>query len=104
MLATGGGAFIDPETRARIKAAGISVWLKADLDILVRRVGRRTNRPLLKRGEPRDVLAQLMELRYPVYAEADICIDSLDAPAETTVERVIEAIDRHRGPQATAAR
>jgi shikimate kinase len=103
VLATGGGAFIDPETRARIKAAGISVWLKADLDVLVRRVSRRTNRPLLKRGEPRDVLARLMELRYPVYAEADICIDSLDAPAETTVERVIEAIDRHRGPQATAA-
>jgi shikimate kinase len=103
VLATGGGAFIDPETRSRIKAAGISVWLKADHDVLVRRVSRRTNRPLLKRGEPRDVLARLMELRYPVYAEADICIDSLDAPAETTVERVIEAIDRHRGPQATAA-
>jgi shikimate kinase len=96
VLATGGGAFMDPETRARIKAAGISVWLKADLDVLVRRVSRRSNRPLLKRGDPREVLAKLMELRYPVYAEADVCIDSLDAPAETTVERVIEAIDHHR--------
>src|SRR5690349_4501089 len=97
VLATGGGAFIDPETRARIKVAGISVWLKADLDVLVRRVSRRNNRPLLKRGDPRDVLAKLMAQRYPVYAEADICIDSLDAPAETTVDRVIEAIDHHRG-------
>jgi shikimate kinase len=96
VLATGGGAFVDPETRASIKAAGISVWLKADLDVLVRRVSRRNNRPLLKRGEPREVLARLMAQRYPIYAEADICIDSLDAPAETTVDRVIEAIDGHR--------
>ena len=96
VLATGGGAFMDAETRARIKAAGVSVWLKADLDVLVRRVSRRSNRPLLKRGDPRDVLAKLMEQRYPVYAEADICIDSLDAPPETTVDRVIEAIDRHQ--------
>jgi shikimate kinase len=99
VLATGGGAFIDPETRASIKAAGISVWLKADLDVLTRRVSRRSNRPLLKRGEPRDILAMLMEQRYPVYAEADICIDSLDAPAEMTVERVMEAIDHHRRAQ-----
>jgi shikimate kinase len=96
VLATGGGAFMDPETRARIKAEGISVWLKADLEVLVRRVSRRGNRPLLKRGDPREVLAKLMEQRYPIYAEADICIDSVDAPAESTVERVIEAIDRHR--------
>jgi shikimate kinase len=95
VLATGGGAFIDPETRASIKAAGISVWLKADLDVLTRRVSRRSNRPLLKRGEPREILAMLMEQRYPVYAEADICIDSLDAPAETTVDRVIAAIEQH---------
>jgi shikimate kinase len=99
VLATGGGAFIDPDTRARIKAAGISVWLKADLDVLVRRVSRRNNRPLLKRGEPRDVLARLMEQRYPIYAEADICIDTLDAPAESTVDRVIEAIERRQREQ-----
>jgi shikimate kinase len=94
VLATGGGAFMDPETRARIKEAGISVWLKADLDVLVRRVSRRNNRPLLKLGDPREVLAKLMAQRYPVYAEADICIDSLDAPAETTVDRVIAAIEQ----------
>lgn len=104
VLATGGGAFMDPETRARIKAGGISVWLKADLDVLVRRVSRRSNRPLLKRGDPREVLETLMAQRYPIYAEADVCIDSLDAPAETTVERVIEAIDRHRRqPKAVSA-
>jgi shikimate kinase len=102
VLATGGGAFIDPDTRARIKAAGISVWLKADLDVLVRRVSRRNNRPLLKRGEPRDVLARLMEQRYPIYAEADICIDTLDAPAESTVDRVIEAIERRQREQKAA--
>lgn len=95
VLATGGGAFMDPETRARIREAGISVWLKADLDVLVRRVSRRNNRPLLKRGDPREVLEKLMAQRYPVYAEADICIDSLEAPAETTVDRVIEAIEQH---------
>jgi shikimate kinase len=103
VLATGGGAFIDPDTRARIKEAGISVWLKADLDVLVRRVSRRNNRPLLKRGEPRDVLARLMEQRYPIYAEADICIDTLDAPAETTVDRVIEAIDRRQREKVASA-
>jgi shikimate kinase len=103
VLATGGGAFIDPDTRARIKEAGISVWLKADLDVLVRRVSRRNNRPLLKRGEPRDVLARLMEQRYPIYAEADICIDTLDAPAESTVDRVIEAIDRRQREKAVSA-
>ncbi len=97
VLATGGGAFMDPETRARIKEFGISVWLKADLDVLVRRVSRRNNRPLLKHGDPREVLAKLIAQRYPVYAEADICIDSVDAPAETTVDRVIEAVDQHQG-------
>ncbi len=95
VLATGGGAFMDAETRARIKAAGISVWLRADLDVLVRRVERRTNRPLLKRGEPREILAKLMDQRHPVYAEADICIDSLDGPADATVDRVIAALEAH---------
>jgi shikimate kinase len=102
VLATGGGAFMDAETRARIKAGGISVWLKADLDLLLRRVSRRTNRPLLKQGDPREVLSKLMEQRHPVYAEADICIDSVDGPADSTVERVIKALDRHTLPPAQA--
>lgn len=102
VLATGGGAFMDAETRARIKAGGISVWLKADLDLLLRRVSRRTNRPLLKQGDPREVLSKLMEQRHPIYAEADICIDSVDGPADSTVERVIEALDRHMRSPAQA--
>lgn len=95
VLATGGGAFIDAETRARIKEAAVSVWLRADIDVLLRRVGRRTNRPLLKRGEPRDILAKLMDQRHPVYAEADICIDSVDGPTDATVDRVIAALEAH---------
>lgn len=92
VIATGGGAFMDPETRAAIKARGISVWLKADLDVLVRRVARRTDRPLLKGGEPREILARLMSDRNPTYAEADVAVESSDGPPEITVERVINAV------------
>ena len=72
ILATGGGAFMDPATRALIARRGVSVWLRADLDVLVARVSRRNNRPLLQRSDPRSVLAELIERRHPVYAEADI--------------------------------
>ena len=95
VLATGGGAFMDPDTRATVKASGLSVWLKADLDTLVRRTARRTNRPLLNRGDPRDVLAGLMEQRYPIYAEADIHVQSLETPPDETTARVLDAIQRH---------
>jgi shikimate kinase len=95
VLATGGGAFIDAETRSRIKGAAVSVWLNADLEVLVRRVGRRNNRPLLKRGDPRDVLTALMQQRNPIYAEADIRIDSADGPTDATVDRVVEALEKH---------
>lgn len=103
VLATGGGAFIDAETRRRIKESAVSVWLRADLDVLLRRVGRRSNRPLLRRGDPREVLAALIELRHPIYAEADVCVDSVDGPADATVERVIEALEHHLRPGARAA-
>lgn len=89
VLATGGGAFIDPETRALVKAQAISIWLRADLDVLAARVGRRGGRPLLKTGDTRTVLARLMAERYPIYAEADIIVDSVREPPEQTVERVI---------------
>lgn len=95
VLATGGGAFVDPDTRAAVKASGLSIWLKADLDTLVRRTARRTNRPLLNRGDPRDVLANLMEIRYPLYAEADIHVQSLEAPPDETTSRVVDALNRH---------
>ena len=92
VLATGGGAFMDAETRARIRARATSVWLKADLDTLVDRVGRRNHRPLLKNGDPREILARLIAARYPIYAEADITVETGDAPPATTVERVVEAL------------
>lgn len=92
VIATGGGAFIDPETRAQVKARGLSVWLRADLDLLLNRVARRANRPLLKRGDPREILAGLMAQRYPLYAEADITVDTKEAPPDVTVDAVLEAL------------
>jgi shikimate kinase len=103
VLATGGGAFIDAEIRAAVKAQGISVWLRADLELLLRRVSRRTDRPLLKRGEPREVLERLMAARYPIYAEADLVVDSIDGPPETMVEAVIAALAAWPAPESTAA-
>ncbi len=92
VLATGGGAFMDPETRAVIARCGVSVWLRADLDVLLARVARRNNRPLLQQSDPRTVLAELIERRHPIYAEADLTIDSGDGPLELTTTRVIAAL------------
>jgi shikimate kinase len=92
ILATGGGAFMDPATRAAIIRRGVSIWLRADLDVLLARVSRRSNRPLLQQDDPRAVLAELIERRHPVYAEADLVIDSGEGPAEQTVTRVIAAL------------
>jgi shikimate kinase len=92
ILATGGGAFMNPETRKRIKRRSVSVWLRADLDLLVSRVTRRDNRPLLKQGDPREIMQRLMDERYPVYAEADIVVDSDEGPHEAVVERIVAAL------------
>ena len=92
VLATGGGAFIDPETRALIGEKAISVWLRAQLDVLFERVSRRSHRPLLKTADPKATLAELIERRYPVYAEADIIVDSDDGPIGVMVDRVIVAL------------
>ena len=92
VLATGGGAFMDPMTRSLIGRRGVSLWLRADLDILVARVLRRNDRPLLKRGDPRVILAELMERRHPIYAEADLTVDSGAGSPEVTVNRVIAAL------------
>ncbi len=101
VLATGGGAFMDAATRALLRARAVTVWLRADLELMLARVSRRSlnNRPLLKGRDPRAVLEALMAERYPVYAEADITVDSLDGPAEATVDRVLEALSR-RGAEA----
>jgi shikimate kinase len=100
VLATGGGAYMNPETRAAIKARGISVWLKADEKVLLKRVGRRGNRPLLAGGEPEKVMKKLMQERYPVYAEADVTVESRDVPHEFIVGSVIDALAAELGCQA----
>jgi shikimate kinase len=92
VLATGGGAFMDPATRAIIVRRGVSVWLRADIEVLLARVSRRSNRPLLKEGNPRAVLTELIDRRYPIYAEADITIDSGDGPPDLTATRTIAAL------------
>lgn len=92
VLATGGGAFMNAETRAAVKADGISVWLRADLDVLMRRVAKRDNRPLLKADDPVAVMKSLMDQRYPVYAEADITVDSRDTTHEVIVGEIIAAL------------
>jgi shikimate kinase len=91
-LATGGGAFMDPLTRAAIAERGVSVWLRADLDVLAARVARRSDRPLLRGGDPRGVLAELIERRYPTYGEAELIVDSGDGSPEATAARVIAAL------------
>jgi len=97
VLATGGGAFMRKETRDAIRGRGISVWLRADLDLLLRRVSRRKNRPLLRNENPRQTLEKLIKERYPVYADADIVVDSGDRPPGTIVDNVIESIETFLG-------
>ena len=92
VLSTGGGAFMDPETRRKIKEKGTSIWLRAGLDLLMERVSRRPNRPLLQQDDPRKVMERLMEERYPVYAEADIIVDSGDGPHEAVVNKIMDAL------------
>ena len=95
VIATGGGTFMDPSTRAEIRVRALSVWLRADLELLLRRTSRRNNRPLLKRGDPRTILSDLMEQRYPVYFEADVVVDCRDGPPDVTVERILQGIKEH---------
>ncbi|GHC76410.1 shikimate kinase [Limoniibacter endophyticus] len=95
VLSTGGGAFINENTRAAIIAQGISVWLKADLNLLMERVSRRQNRPLLKVADPRAVMADLMARRYPVYETANIIIHSRDVQKDVICAEVIEEVLRH---------
>ena len=94
IIATGGGAWMNDETRAAIRARGaVVVWLRAELDTLVERVSRRAGRPLLAQGDPRQILARLIEVRHPVYAEADVTVDSRAGDRhEAVVARIIEAL------------
>jgi shikimate kinase len=102
VLATGGGAYMNAETRANIAQRGVSVWLKADLPVLLHRVRRRDHRPLLASGDPEATMRALMEQRYPVYAEADITVESRDVPHEIIVNEVTEALWKKLGRAAKA--
>lgn len=93
VLAAGGGAFMDPETRAGILDKAISVWLKADLDVLMERVLRRDDRPLLQVDDPRRVMEKLMRERTPVYGQADLTVASTEGPHEAVVARIIEGLN-----------
>ena len=93
VLATGGGAFMDAETRENVKESGISIWLKADLDVLMRRVMRRSNRPLLQNDDPQAVMQNLMESRYPIYEEADITIESRDVSHDVVVTDILAKLN-----------
>ncbi|WP_425063530.1 shikimate kinase [Pyruvatibacter mobilis] len=96
VLATGGGAFMDPETRARVAKEGISVWLKANLDVLMKRVGKRPTRPLLKADNPRAIMEKLMAERNPVYAEADIALETGEGPHEEVVDRLVTLLEPYK--------
>jgi shikimate kinase len=95
VLATGGGAFMNPETRAAIGAKGISVWLKAPLDVLLKRIRRRADRPLLATDDPEATLNKLIAERYPVYALADITVESRDVPHEAIVGEIVALLCSH---------
>ena len=92
VLATGGGAYMNEETRRNISRTGVAVWLRADLDLLMKRVMRRSNRPLLNTADPDAVMRKLIEQRYPVYALADIIVDSRDVPHNAIVNDVLKSI------------
>ena len=92
VVSTGGGAFINDRTRRHIKRSGVSVWLKADLDVLWERVNKRDTRPLLKTENPKQTLEKLMNARYPIYAEADLTVLSRDVGKDVMVKEVLMAI------------
>jgi len=92
VLGTGGGAFINTETRALVKSSAVSVWIKADFELLFQRVQRRSNRPLLKTANPRQTLQDLIDKRYPIYAEADVTVVSKDVPQDQVATEVIDAV------------
>lgn len=94
VIATGGGAFMSEETRERIGESGVSIWLRAEFDVLMRRVRKRSNRPLLKTADPEGTLRKLIDDRYPVYALAEVTVHSRDVPHETVVQDIVDALDR----------
>jgi shikimate kinase len=100
VLATGGGAFVNPETRALMRSKqAVSIWLKADPEVLARRVGRKDNRPLLRGKDPRQVLTELLAAREPAYRQADLVVESNDGPHQHTVDAILAALKGRLGIQ-----
>jgi shikimate kinase/3-dehydroquinate synthase len=99
VLATGGGAYMDPETRATIRREAVSIWLRCSLPVLLHRVAGRSHRPLLNEGDPEEILRRLMVMRHPVYAEADIIVNCGDESPEATTTRVLDALRAWQPPQ-----
>ena len=99
VLAFGGGAFLDPDTRAVVREEAVSVWLRCSLPVLVRRVAGRSHRPLLHGGDPAEIMQRLMDQRYPVYAEADVIVDCTDEPPDTTTSVVLDGLMAWRAPR-----
>lgn len=95
VMATGGGAFIDANTRASLKENAVTVWIKAPLDVLMARVKRRDNRPLLRTTDPRGTLERLLNERAPIYAEADVTVESDDSPHSNIVDQILRALKQH---------
>jgi shikimate kinase len=92
VLATGGGAFMHPQSREAIRAKAVSIWLKAEYDVLMKRIKRRSDRPMLKTDDPGETLRRLMQERDPVYAEADVTVHSRDVPHEIIIAEIISAV------------
>lgn len=103
VLATGGGAFMNAETREAIRRRGVSIWLKADFEVLMRRIRRRSDRPLLRTPDPAATLRELMDKRYPVYAQADLTIESRDVPHDVIVDEIVDALRGALGRAAPAS-
>jgi shikimate kinase len=102
VLATGGGAFMNPQTRAAIGASGISIWLKADFEVLMKRIRRRHDRPLLRTEDPAATLRRLMQERYPTYAQADVTVQSRDVLHDKIVDEIVSALARLTGVASVA--
>ncbi len=98
VVATGGGAFIHAETRAAVLAGAVSIWIKAEFDVLMRRVRKRANRPLLKTPDPEGTLRRLMAERYPIYAEADATVVSRDGPHDVLLGELVATLAAHLAP------
>jgi shikimate kinase len=103
VLATGGGAFMNPDTRAAISAKGVSIWLNAELEVLMRRIRRRHDRPLLKTDDPGATLRKLMAERYPVYALADLTVQSREVPHDKIVDEIVSALAGRIGADRVAS-